>query len=267
MQVRRKNLRCDFDTVKKVFSRKPGPWVIKGHLNNARCRLRLALIALLLFTSAHRLPAPIIETPDNPTPAPEQASKLKWKRSARPKSRTTGSDNTSAQAPASLGPGRFAGNWFGTISHQIWGDIKVPLVINANGSSVKMTAGERPATVNGETITWKAGLFNEITWTLTPQKDGTTALVTSKSVVGGNSTATFTRTQSPVASAPPTKPAASTAASPPPADLPTAKPVPDKPGFVYSPFDPNGKLLLDVRDKAHGATVRDLSTGRRFIVP
>jgi hypothetical protein len=267
VQVRRKNLRCDFDTVKKVFSRKPGSWMIKGHLNDARYQLHLALIALLLFISAHRLPAPIIEAPENPTPAPEQASKLKWKRSARPKSRTTGSDNASAQAPASLGPGRFAGNWFGTISLGMWGDVKGPLVINANGSSVKMTAGERPATVNGDKITWKSGLFNEITWTLTPQKDGTTALVTAKSGLGVNGTATFSRTQSPVASAPPTKPAATTAVSPPPVDVPTAKPVPDKPGFVYSPFDPNGKIILDVRDKAHGATVRELSSGRRFIVP
>jgi hypothetical protein len=230
-----------------------------------RAAWRIVLVAILLELSAHRLPAPIIEAPENPTPAPEQASKPKWK--PRAKAKTSGGDKESTKAPIAPGPGRFAGNWFGTISQGIWGDVKVPLVINANGSSVKMTAGERPATVNGDTITWKSGLFNEITWTLTPQKDGTTALVTSKSGLGVNGTATFSRTQSPVASAPPTKPAATTAVSPPPADLPTAKPVPDKPGFVYSPFDPNGKLLLDVRDKAHGATVRDLSTGRRFIVP
>lgn len=227
---------------------------------------RVSIIAVLvMFITVDRSPAPIVETPDNPTPAPEQASKPKWK--PRAKTKTYGGDKEFTKAPTAPGPGRFAGNWFGTISQGIWGDVKVPLVINANGSSVKMAAGERPATVNGDTITWKSGLFNEITWTLTPQKDGTTALVTSKSGLGVNGTATFSRTQSPVASAPLTKPAATTAVSPPPADLPTAKPVPDKPGFVYSPFDPNGKLLLDVRDKAHGATVRDLSTGRRFIVP
>ena len=148
----------------------------------------------------------------------------------------------------------------------MWGNVKVPLVINADGSSVKMTAGERPATVNGNTITWKSGLFNEITWTLTPQSDGTTASVTSKSGLGVNGTATFTRTQNQMTSAPATKPATTTTATQ-PADVPTAKQVPDKPGFVYNPFDSKTKLLLDVRDKAHGATVKDPVSGSQFIVP
>jgi hypothetical protein len=253
--------------VKKPLSRKPGSSLMKSYLNDARRWPRLALIALLFFITAHRLPAPISEVPENPTPAPEQASKPKWKRSVKTKPRATSSDNESAKAPVSLGPGRFAGNWSGTISQGIWGNAKVALVINADGSSVKMTAGERPATVNGNVITWKSGLFNEIAWTLTPQGNGTTALVTSKSGLGVNGTATFSRTQNPVASSSTTKPAAPTIASTQPADIPTAKQVPDKPGFVYNPFDPKTKLLLDVRDKTHGATVRDPVSGRLFIVP
>ncbi|HEX7517888.1 MAG TPA: hypothetical protein VF345_11455 [Chthoniobacterales bacterium] len=253
--------------MKRALSRKPGSSLFKSHLNDARGWPRLTLVVLLLFSTAHRLPAPIVEAPENPTPAPEQASKPKWKRSMRANSRATSSNNESAKAPATSGPGRFAGSWSGTISQGVWGNVQVPLAINADGTSVKMTSGERPATVNGNTITWKSGLFNEITWTLTLQSNRTTAFVTSKSGLGVNGTATFSRTQNPVASAPTTKSAVITTASTQPADVPTAKQVPDKPGFVYNPFDPKTKLLLDVRDKAHGATVRDPVSGRLFIVP
>jgi hypothetical protein len=249
----------------RTLSKRPDSPPGKSHGNNA-LRWGLTLSVLLLLITAHRLPAPVAEEPETPAPALEQAPKPKWKRSVRANSRATSNDNESAKPPVPSGPAKFAGNWFGTISQGLWGNLKIPLVINADGTSVKMTAGERPATLNGNTITWRSGLFNEIAWTLTPQKDGITALVTSKSGLGVNGTATFYRTQNPVASAPPPKPAATTT-TPPPADVPMAKPVPDKPGYVYSPFDPNSKVVLDVRDKAHGATVRDLASGRRFIVP
>jgi hypothetical protein len=273
MQGRRKNFNCHFDAVKKAPSGKPGISLIRSHLNEARRWPRLALIAVLLFLTAHRLPAPVTELPDNPTPAPEQAPKPKWKRPVRAKSRTTGNENESAKAPATLGPGKFAGNWFGTINQGVWGDVKVALVVNANGSSVKMTAGERPATVNSNTVAWKSGLFNEITWTLTPQGSGTTALVTSKSGLGVNGTATFNRTQnsmlptSTTKPAPEAKPAATPIANTQPPNIPIATPVPDKPGFVYNPFDPNKKLILDVRGITSGAKVIIPASGKQFIVP
>jgi hypothetical protein len=52
-----------------------------------------------------------------------------------------------------------------------------------------------------------------------------------------------------------------------PGDLPTAKPVPNKPGFVYNPFDSNTKVLLDVRGKTAGTKVKDPFSGKLFIVP
>jgi hypothetical protein len=224
----------------------------------------VAVIAMLVvFLTVHRSPAPIVETPDNPTPAPEQASKPKWK----PRTKTKTFDNESAKAPtASSGPARFAGNWAGTISQGIWGNVKVTLSINAEGTSVKMAAGERPATVSGNTISWKSGIFNEIGWTLAPQGGGSTALVTSKSGLGVNGSATFTRTQRLANAPPPSMPAPTIAATPPP-NLPTAKPVSDKPGFVYNPFDPTGKAIFDVHNQTHGATVRDPASGRLFVIP
>jgi hypothetical protein len=102
--------------------------------------------------------------------------------------------------------------------------------------------------------TWKDGLFNEITWTFTPNSDGNTAQVTSKSGLGVNGNSTFHRGGTP---------AAPKVAS----EFPTAKRVPEKPGFVYNPYDPTSKRLLDVTGKPSGTKVKDPSTGKTFIVP
>jgi hypothetical protein len=102
---------------------------------------------------------------------------------------------------------------------------------------------------------------------LTPQRDGTSALVTSKSGLGVNGTATFSRAQNDLASTPPSQPPATAAPSSQTANLPLAKTVPGQPGFVYNPFDSKPTAIFDVRDKAHGATVRDPASGKLFIVP
>ncbi|PYL61930.1 MAG: hypothetical protein DMF24_05655 [Verrucomicrobia bacterium] len=49
--------------------------------------------------------------------------------------------------------------------------------------------------------------------------------------------------------------------------LPVAKPVPNKPGFVNNPYDPNSKVLLDVRGKAAGTKLKDPFSGKLFITP
>jgi hypothetical protein len=47
----------------------------------------LVLTVALLLMTTHRLPAPISEVPESPTPAPEQSAKPKPKRTSNPKSR------------------------------------------------------------------------------------------------------------------------------------------------------------------------------------
>jgi hypothetical protein len=47
--------------------------------------------------------------------------------------------------------------------------------------------------------------------------------------------------------------------------IPYASPVPDKPGFVYSPHDP--KFLIDVRGFPPGTEVNDPNSGKLFKVP
>jgi hypothetical protein len=230
--------------------------------------LGFTIVILLVCVAAQRSPAPIVETPENPTPPPvEQSSPQKWKRSVKAKSETAATSKEPRQKPATTGPARFAGTWSGTISQGILGHIKVSLSINAEGTIVRISSSDRPATVNGNTITWRSGWLNEITWTLTPEKGGTTALVTSNSALGVNGTATFTRTQSPVVSSAPNQPAATPPPSNPPANIPTAKQVPGRPGFVYNPYDPKPDAIFDVRGQTHGATVRDPASGKLFVIP
>ena len=60
-------------------------------------------------------------------------------------------------------------------------------------------------------------------------------------------------------------PARSSASSQ-PGQLPTAKPVPGKPGYVFSPFDPSGGYV-DVTGYAPGSKVKDPYSGKIFLVP
>jgi hypothetical protein len=48
--------------------------------------------------------------------------------------------------------------------------------------------------------------------------------------------------------------------------LPTAKPVPGKPGYVFSPFDPGGGYV-DVTGYSSGQKVKDPYSGKIFLVP
>lgn len=50
------------------------------------------------------------------------------------------------------------------------------------------------------------------------------------------------------------------------APIPTAKPVPGKPGYVFSPFDPSGGYV-DVTGYASGQKVKDPYSGKIFLVP
>lgn len=48
--------------------------------------------------------------------------------------------------------------------------------------------------------------------------------------------------------------------------IPTAKPVPGKPGYVFSPFDPSGGYV-DVTGYTPGQKVKDPYSGKIFLVP
>jgi hypothetical protein len=107
---------------------------------------------------------------------------------------------------------------------------------------------------------WETGS----SWTLTPIGDGQTALVTCNNGgffgVGAFSLSTvFRRSAATQITAPVVTQTGNT--------VPVAKAVPNKPGFVYNPFQPNSRVLLDVRGKPSGTKLIEPGSGKLFVVP
>jgi hypothetical protein len=157
-----------------------------------------------------RLPAPIVEE-EKPKPAGEQSEAPKRKRSKR--STTTGQPSAQTEtrtqatpAPAVEGPARFAGTWTGKVNQGLLGHVPTSVTVDPTATSVELNhnlgGGTRPATINGNTISWRSGVMGEVTWTLTPNNDGQTAQVTMKGMLL-NDSATFRHGQAGPAS--PTK--------------------------------------------------------------
>jgi hypothetical protein len=71
------------------------------------------------------------------------------------------------------------------------------------------------------------------------------------------------RTASGAPSKPKSTPAAKSA--PPEESFPVGKPVPDKPGYVFSPFEP--AKYVDVSGFPSGSKVKDPYSGKIFLVP
>ncbi|MEY2545836.1 MAG: hypothetical protein QOG48_953 [Verrucomicrobiota bacterium] len=217
---------------------------------------RSVVITAMSILYAQRLPAPIVEPADQPTPAPQTETPSAPERPAKSKHKTEPAAKAETK-PAAKSQQGFGGTWTGKINQGLLGDIVLTLTVDASGSQVvehtALGTFAHPATLNGRTLTWHGGLLNEITWTLTPNENG--ARITSLSPLGINSQATFTRGGKPaVAQVPQNK-------------TPTAQRDPSRPGFVINPFNPNDSRRLDVRGKASGTKLKDPTSGREFIVP
>ena len=244
----------------------------------------LGLSAVVLLLTAHPLPAPIQEVPESPTPAPEQLAKPKVKHAVKPKAASENSE-TSAKRQASSTPPKgqsapnqnpFNGTWIGVLNNlPFTGNVEFTLFISASGTAVteKSSLGTNnfEANCDGNTMRWETGS----SWTLTPNPDGKTALVTCNGAgffgVGAFSLSTVFRKTTPGQATVPSQTTLSPAKIPsvPPEQetLPTAKPVPNRPGFVYSPYDSRAARFLDVRGKTPGTKVIDPVSGKLFIVP
>jgi hypothetical protein len=151
------------------------------------------LTTALLLSMSHRCPAPIQEVQETPTPSPTATVQS----TAAPTPQPIPTAKPVAVSDAT-GAARFAGAWTGKINMQKLGDVEVTLTISADGTSLqqgsRMGRAQRPLTYNGKILSWQAGAQNNIPWTLSPNADGQTAVVT-RTVGGATSTATFQRAQ------------------------------------------------------------------------
>jgi hypothetical protein len=248
-----------------------------------RKALLLLAVAALLFIPAPQLPAPISEAPETtPTPKPkrEMTPRSKPKPPATPKATAT--------------PNRsFAGTWTGSAGDSSGTAVYV-IKISDDEKTVWINWNESGQDITGPGLQLPCNRFHEtLTWTLTQE----TSAETDTLRIDANGTASFVRDgrvvagitfldpggpykitgilsrqdfssapslpQTTTASAPQT----TTTAAPKTTGLPTAKPVPDKPGFVYNPFDPKSRTLLDIRGHGSGSKVKDPFSGKLFIVP
>jgi cytoskeletal protein RodZ len=259
--------------------------VSSNRRRTARCQPRemsrrsifLILCPLALLLTTHRLPAPIQEIPESPTPAatpaPEQSAKPKVKHAAKPKAASENSEASTKRQSSSPPPRNqptlnqdpFNGTWIGVLNNLPFaGNVEFTLFISASGTAVteKSNLGTNnfEANCDGSTMRWETGS----SWTLTPNPDGKTALVTCNSGgffgVGAFSLSTVFRKTTLSQATVPSVPAEQNR-------LPVAKPDPNRPGFVYNPYDPTANRLLDVRGKASGTKVKDPISGKLFIVP
>src|ERR1043166_5645606 len=201
----------------------------------------LSLIVALVLATAHRLPAPIVESEEKPTPAAQQSEAPKRKHAAKPKLNAEESEAASkrhevrsatrTKTPRPENKSRCAGVWTGMLNFGLLGNADETLTIDPTGTVVmeknQFGTATHPATCDGATVRFQSGALNEIAFTLAPNADGQTAIVTANSLFIANPGAAFRKIGNNEAS-PGVATSASTtvaAASQGPNEFPTAKPV------------------------------------------
>jgi hypothetical protein len=157
--------------------------------------LAIFLIGTFLLISAHRLPAPISEIPESPTPPAAPTSTPQPTPPSQP-----------STTPERADAARFAGTWTGKIKIGNGSESNVTLVVNREataltqilkGPNERVRQTTHPTTFGGQRLSWRSGQMENVVWTVTPNPDGQTALATTKMGAAGiENTATFQRAPS-----------------------------------------------------------------------
>jgi len=149
------------------------------------------LVTTLLVVTAHRLPAPISEIPQSPTPAPEESLKPKPKRTIKPRVASQNSESSTKRSTSSPQPrnqttsqcNAFDGTWVGmeNLGGSV-GKIQSTQVISGSGTVVrsKSRLGEFTwnATCNGNTMQWSVNTqYGSGVRVFTLNPDGKTGLM------------------------------------------------------------------------------------------
>lgn len=142
--------------------------------------LTAALLAFILFlVSAHRLPAPIQEVQESPTPTSREHAKK-----SKPKETEAESPPKAKSKPAATTARKFAGIWRGVINCSVWGNIEHRIILDNAQTSMTVSRignglgganGTAKASVSPEGLTVDLGLGGK--WALQPNSDGKTARV------------------------------------------------------------------------------------------
>jgi hypothetical protein len=162
---------------------------------------RILVVTSLLILSAHRLPAPITEIPESPTPAPTVAPTAKPKPKPLPKPpKSEASEPVAKSAGQQPSPkqSRFAGTWVGTMPEVPWGNVATELVVDQTETTMEwQESGKRKGLVktqlSGKTLQASFHVGVTATWSITPQPDGATARVRLQAFMN-DQTAVFRRT-------------------------------------------------------------------------
>jgi hypothetical protein len=270
-------------------------------------RVSYFAVGLAFLIAPPRLPAPVVEPAETPVAQehPSKTKRSPKPKSSSEQNEETEAKQTNKVAAKSTPPPRrkFVGNWVGTMPTIPWGNLESVVTIDSTETAMAVSwynaddpgsgkihqrfkpspENERghpalnpafaSARLEGGTLiaSFPAPLLGTSTWSLTPEPDGVTAKARMQAFMNdfhavfhrtadtstSSSTATAAVVPSKSTAAPPVKTA----------EVPTAKAVPGKSGFVYNPFDSNKTHLLDVRGKASGAKVQDPVSKKFFIVP
>jgi hypothetical protein len=242
------------------------------------------VLASVLLLFAPRLPAPISEE-TAPTPKPQPKREATPKPKPKPEAKPKPTPNRS-----------FAGTWIGSViataSNGESGSSDYIIRISDDEKTVLVScalAGQTPTqpptqvSCNRfrEALSWSiSGPEDTNIYTMRINPSGTASLIREGKWISGdnegityNHTGTLSRQDVSTTTLLPQTTAISptaqttTTVAPQIGEIPTARPVPDRPGFVYNPFDRTAKRLLDVRGKPSGTKVKDPFSGRLFIVP
>jgi hypothetical protein len=141
------------------------------------------LAVTLLLITAHRLPAPISEVPESPTPAPEQSAKPKPKRVIHPKTNQSEKSSVAASTPSPTRSKTFAGKWVGTMPEVPWGNIQTELIVDPTETtmewqdSINSKPATAKATLTGNTLSALFPGWPRPVWSITPDPGGNTAHV------------------------------------------------------------------------------------------
>ena len=169
--------------------------------------IKVLLSTTLLLIGTYRLPAPIVENPEAPTPTPAAAESPTQQLHPESQLKNPSSQIAAAPQPSSKraplpqtmqqGPALFAGTWTGKIKFGDKGDVQFTLTVNPEATllkqqSIQLGAHTHGTTYAAQTLSWRAGPKNGIAWTLTPNNDGQTASVTVQ-VGSANNRAVFHR--------------------------------------------------------------------------